>query len=935
MNYVGQLAESVFVTVKELYKGLNPATLTGCIDVLVVRQADGSYQCSPFHVRFGKLGVLRSREKVVDIEINGLPVDLRMKLGDNGEAFFVQETETSEEKVPAHLSTSPLPLQDSDCADYLPARTCQDLFTSQFSPIKDPEATGSDTSVRKKKRRRKKSKAKESPKRDDTEISSDDETENEIGLDDKHKILATSNSIYFSVTDISNLEISISQTKERYPSSDGEYTPPVQSLFLNRPTYPKTDSELEIKSSDVPLGRAESHMQWTWGRLPQVSKWERTEPPKSALSSLTAHRPLPASKDDNIMSIWPSESTHFRAITEDSLDEPQTLYSKDSSPLTSLLRPEPLFQNSSGPSVSGKARRAETAHAGKRAECPGVEAQRLEIRKPLEATGGEKTSEAKAEEFKLVLHIEEVPGTSQTGSQCIKPADCDVNTELKPGKQNRKGSLKRSQHQGPSDIYLDDIVKLNSEEIALYFPKSDAAPPPKPCTDASSSCPGNSMNDSGMENFSDPTCELVDNIMLSLCGGLGDGREIQHEKFMQHALSYDTLSENPAILEDPNLVVRINNKYYNWTVAAPIILSLQAFQKNLPKNTVDKLVKEKMPKKSGRWWFSWRRKDFSIEENETTAEKDEAEVAKKNSFLKRKKKFATSSEDEAAYREEHSKAPSKPRDTSESVFVPTYKKSLRLSSQQISRLNLRDGANRATFSVTTPFQGTCRCEATIYLWNWDDKVVISDIDGTITKSDALGHILPHLGKDWTHQGIATLYHKIHTNGYKFLYCSARAIGLAELTKDYLHWVNDQGCELPKGPILLAPSSLLSALHREVIEKKPEVFKIACLTDIKNLFGPQQEPFYAAFGNRKNDVYAYKQVGLPESRIFTVNPKGEVFQELFKTKSSYTRLGELVELIFPPVPHTSASSLLCPEFSNFSFWRDPVSKVSLEEMVDTS
>lgn len=65
MNYVGQLAGQVLVTVKELYKGINQATLSGCIDVVVVRQPDGTFQCTPFHVRFGKLGVLRSREKVV------------------------------------------------------------------------------------------------------------------------------------------------------------------------------------------------------------------------------------------------------------------------------------------------------------------------------------------------------------------------------------------------------------------------------------------------------------------------------------------------------------------------------------------------------------------------------------------------------------------------------------------------------------------------------------------------------------------------------------------------------------------------------------------------------------------------------------------------------------------------------------------------------
>lgn len=39
--------------------------------------------------------------------------------------------------------------------------------------------------------------------------------------------------------------------------------------------------------------------------------------------------------------------------------------------------------------------------------------------------------------------------------------------------------------------------------------------------------------------------------------------------------------------------------------------------------------------------------------------------------------------------------------------------------------------------------------------------------------------------------------------------------------------------------------------REVIEKKPEKFKIECLNDIKNLFAPSKQPFYAAFGNRPN------------------------------------------------------------------------------------
>lgn len=63
MNYIWKFVPSF----KDFYGEINSATLTGAIDVIVVQQNDGTYSCSPFHVRFGKIGVLRSREKVVRI----------------------------------------------------------------------------------------------------------------------------------------------------------------------------------------------------------------------------------------------------------------------------------------------------------------------------------------------------------------------------------------------------------------------------------------------------------------------------------------------------------------------------------------------------------------------------------------------------------------------------------------------------------------------------------------------------------------------------------------------------------------------------------------------------------------------------------------------------------------------------------------------------
>lgn len=205
-----------------------------------------------------------------------------------------------------------------------------------------------------------------------------------------------------------------------------------------------------------------------------------------------------------------------------------------------------------------------------------------------------------------------------------------------------------------------------------------------------------------------------------------------------------------------------------------------------------------------------------------------------------------------------------------------YRKTLRLTSEQIvsdrsyyrvhtstnftiisvsifvhsqESLNLKPGMNELEFSVTTAYQGTSRCKCYVFRWRHTDKVVISDIDGTITKSDVLGHILPMVGKDWAQLGVAELFTKIEKNGYKLLYLSARAIGQSRATRDYLRSIQQGNVKLPDGPLLLNPTSLISAFHREVIEKKPEEFKIACLSDIKALF--PENPFYAGYGNRIN------------------------------------------------------------------------------------
>ena len=58
----------------------------GAVDIVVVEQQDGTFKSSPWYVRFGKFqGVLKAREKVVDICVNGVQAGFQMHLDHKGE----------------------------------------------------------------------------------------------------------------------------------------------------------------------------------------------------------------------------------------------------------------------------------------------------------------------------------------------------------------------------------------------------------------------------------------------------------------------------------------------------------------------------------------------------------------------------------------------------------------------------------------------------------------------------------------------------------------------------------------------------------------------------------------------------------------------------------------------------------------------------------
>merc|ERR1719295_1778577 len=108
-------------------------------------------------------------------------------------------------------------------------------------------------------------------------------------------------------------------------------------------------------------------------------------------------------------------------------------------------------------------------------------------------------------------------------------------------------------------------------------------------------------------------------------------------------------------------------------------------------------------------------------------------------------------------------------------------------------MKLKEGQNAVTFSIATPSKmdklkksvngdkGSDKggdtdsveyemkqrtVSGNIYLWNSGDRVVLSDVDGTITKSDVRGHILTKIGFECVHQDIVEILGRINGIGYR-------------------------------------------------------------------------------------------------------------------------------------------------------------------------
>ena len=392
-------------------------------------------------------------------------------------------------------------------------------------------------------------------------------------------------------------------------------------------------------------------------------------------------------------------------------------------------------------------------------------------------------------------------------------------------------------------------------------------------------------------------------VALSLCGHLVSSKtapETMQRIFESHAVSMERFMEDPGgVVLNPQLVACVDGVYYTGAALVAMAVAQAAFKQPLPGFVLDPaaLVQKLPSRKKGLW--NWRLWPFSRQQPKQQT------AAAPSSSLSSSAVSSSASATPAALHEQQQQQPQEqqatPATVGQGTQQPQRRRCIRPTQEQLEQMGAHKGQNKVTFTVDVGGGKSKSVACRLWLLDSDDKLVISDIDGTITKSDALGHIMNALGKDWSQSGVAELYTAIQANGYQLVYLTARAIGFAQTTRNFITSVSQKASSapaqatapattaaakhegspevqaaspastgstedkdkdkkgkegeefftLPPGPVLMSPMRLLTAVDKELVQRCPQEFKIACLTDIFGLFPPGTKPFHAGFGNRSS------------------------------------------------------------------------------------
>ena len=282
------------------------------------------------------------------------------------------------------------------------------------------------------------------------------------------------------------------------------------------------------------------------------------------------------------------------------------------------------------------------------------------------------------------------------------------------------------------------------------------------------------------------------------------------------------------------------------------------------------------------------------------------------------------------------------------------------SSATLKLFHLRKGCN----SIMCKNRATgATAKFSLYLYGRFDKIVIMDVDGTVTRSDVRGYVESvYLGVyNYTHDGVVAFLNTLQeTYGYHVLYLTSRPISHLKETRLLLLNARDStvGKALPQGPVFSNTESMMTAAYRELIAKNTVALKSSILLTISDIFknalsAPRTSsssssfsngflseseivlepvipnefisPFLFGIGNKVADAIAYKMAGVVEGRILIIDTSSTIKVWVDKRNvdlgsTFQTPRGDDGSDV---IDGSSTRSVLCPtDVSSFVTYSDP-------------
>ncbi|XP_042512776.1 phosphatidate phosphatase PAH1-like isoform X2 [Macadamia integrifolia] len=915
MNVVGKVGSLISQGVYSVATPFHP--FGGAVDVIVVEQQDGTYRSTPWYVRFGKFqGVLKGSEKIVRISVNGVEAGFHMYLDNSGEAYFVREVLPSKDQKIDGLHKNPdnpeVPQLDSN-------GSCNSIGNIGKDSSNDNHVSlGRDENAVSNSEEFFISNECLSLNRDQLEnVEADNGRRLYTFQDDKSPGADSVGSSEFGAYHYESLD-HVENVVESQGSDSEVVLVSVDGHVLTAPI-----SSLEQNTDNVQLSTPQFHLGPGEGTdyngdNEEFCTGEDAWAAADYLSDINVAAPnsasdgtLPICNADRI----PSEVCEIVNKVISQSQDAQTI--------------ESIERRDHGHSTDIVVCRSKKEFTGNCLQIGDADAQN--IGSPfIDVATKQGTEDPLGDSYSSLPPKKQTQATDDpvfnsglglslsssgsAGNSMSVGLSIDVeyleNSNLIVGRSDNEDSDITSVHSVSNDPgWKDEQFGVAPEALGLQDSPGGPSPEeecsPNEIAEIQKGASGGGM---GFE--------------ISLCANLlyaGMGMGPAGVIFDAHCISEEEFKASAAsITKNENLIVRFKGKYLTWDQAAPVILGMAAFGLDLPVEPKDAIPMEQdeslKPKEdasatsspSSRRWRLWPipfRRVKTLQHTTSNSSNEEVFVDSEPGSQN---------------------PPLEPAPVSTGGNESPHKQLVRTNvptTEQIASLNLKEGQNMVTFSFSTRVLGTQKVDAHIYLWKWNARIVISDVDGTITKSDVLGQFMPLVGKDWTQSGVTRLFSAIKENGYQLLFLSARAIVQAYLTRSFLLNIKQDGKTLPNGPVVISPDGLFPSLYREVIRRAPHEFKIACLEDIKALFPKDYNPFYAGFGNRDTDELSYRKIGIPKGKIFIINPKGEVAINHSIDVKSYTSLHTLVNDMFPPT-----SLVEQEDFNAWNYWKIPLPNI---------